>query len=69
MTVCKKCKDAHDRYASGQGFRDFTCAICGKTDVWHNTDVPKICYNCSKRLNICQRCGASLDEKEKKGLE
>lgn len=65
MTICKKCKE-YDRYiVAGQSFRDFTCALCGGKDVWHNTNVPKFCEACSKKFKICQRCGASLDEEKK----
>ena len=49
---------------AGQGFREFTCVLCGKHDVWSNTNVPKFCYSCSKKLNMCQRCGADLGEEE-----
>lgn len=65
MAVCKKCRDIHDRCASGQAFREFTCAICGNVDIWHNTDTPKFCEECSRKLNICQRCGATLSDEEK----
>ena len=62
MAVCKKCKEAERGMFSGQGFRDFTCQLCGKTDTWCNTNIPKFCDECSKKLNICQRCGADLGE-------
>lgn len=65
MAICKKCKEADKGMFAGQGFRDFTCALCEETDTWHNTNVPKFCSKCSEKLNMCQRCGASLDEEEK----
>ena len=66
MAICKKCKEANKGMLAGQGFRDFTCNLCGEIDTWHNTNVPKICDKCSKEHNICQRCGEPLDEKEEK---
>ena len=65
MTTCEKCKEASRGTFVGQGFTDYTCIICGKEETWHNTDVPKFCRECSDRLNICQKCGASLDEEKK----
>ena len=46
---------------SGQGFTDFTCALCGREDTWANTNTPKFCHECSKRLNLCQRCGKIME--------
>ena len=64
MSICKKCYWEQKGMLSGQGFTAFTCALCGKQDTWHNTNIPKFCHECSKRLNICQRCGVELgDEK------
>lgn len=65
MTLCIKCKMLEKTMAAGDGFREFTCALCGKHDIWHNTNIPKFCYSCSKKLNICQRCGKILDEEKK----
>lgn len=65
MAICKKCKEAERGMLSGQGFRDFECQLCGGTDTWCNTNTPKFCDKCSKKLNMCQRCGADLNgEKE-----
>ena len=62
MAECKKCKWEEKHMMAGQGFRGFTCAICGRADVWPNTNIPKICHVCSEKFNICQRCGGSLEE-------
>lgn len=62
MAICKKCQDAEKGMFSGQGFMDFRCALCDKTDTWCNTNTPKFCHECSKRLNMCQRCGGKLEE-------
>ena len=61
MAICKKCKWESKGMLCGQGFTDFTCKLCGKTDTWHNTDTPNFCEDCSKKLNICQRCGDELE--------
>ena len=66
-TICKKCLFEEKGMFAGQAFTDFVCELCGKTDTWGNTNTPRFCYSCSKKLNICQRCGAPLkDEKEEK---
>lgn len=62
MAICKKCEWEEKGMLSGQAFRDFTCQLCGRTDTWHNTNIPKFCHECSKRLNMCQRCGGELNE-------
>lgn len=62
MAICKKCERKEKGMFAGQGFRDFTCQLCGKTDTWHNTNVPKFCSECSRKLDMCQRCGGSLEE-------
>ena len=64
MAICKKCKWEEKGMLSGQGFTDFTCQLCGKTDTWHNTNVPKFCHECSKKLDMCQRCGGSINEEK-----
>lgn len=61
MSECKRCEEKEKGMMAGQGFREFTCQLCGKTDVWHNTNTPRFCSECSKRLNMCQRCGNPLD--------
>ena len=64
MAICKKCYWEEKGMLSGQGFTDFVCQICDKTDTWANTNVPRFCHECSKKLNICQRCGGKLNEEE-----
>lgn len=57
MGICKKCKMEEKGVMSGQGFREFTCEKCGKKEIWHNTNTPKLCSTCSTIHNMCQRCG------------
>ena len=65
MAICTKCYWKEKGQLSGQGFTTFTCALCGKEEEHHNTNVPKFCHECSKRLNMCQRCGEELTEEDK----
>ena len=67
MAICKKCEDEEKYAMAGQGFRDFICALCGRTDTWCNTNVPKFCSRCSEKLDMCQRCGGTLEEQEEIG--
>lgn len=62
MAICEKCYWEEKGMLSGQGFTEFTCAICDKKEMWHNTNVPKFCSECSEKLGICQRCGADLGD-------
>lgn len=64
MAICKKCYWEEKGMFSGQGFTDFTCALCGREDTWANTNTPKFCHECSKRLNLCQRCGKIMEEED-----
>lgn len=64
MAICKKCLFEEKGMLSGQGFTDFKCALCDRIDTWHNTNTPKFCHECSVKLNMCQRCGAPLNEEE-----
>lgn len=64
MAVCEKCKFEEKGIMSGQGFTEFVCALCGKKDVWHNTNTPRFCHECSVKLNMCQRCGDKLEKKK-----
>ena len=64
MVICKKCKDKERGMLAGQGFRTFTCQLCGQEDEWPNTNVPKFCHECSVKLDMCQRCGGSLNEEK-----
>lgn len=66
MAICKICYWKEKGVLSGQGFTDFTCALCGREDVWANTNVPKFCSECSQKLNMCQRCGGELTEEDKR---
>ena len=64
MAICKKCREEERGMMAGQGFRDFTCQLCGKTDTWCNTNTPKFCSECSEKLDMCQRCGGPVNETE-----
>lgn len=56
---CMKCR--MDKGFAGQGFTKFTCEKCGKEDWHHNTNTPRFCNECSKKYNICERCGSKLN--------
>ena len=58
MKLCDNCKKKCS--ICGQMFREYTCNICKKTLMWHNTNVPKVCISCSTKHNVCQRCRIKL---------
>ena len=63
MNLCKKCiAENVEGAACGQGFREWTCAKCGKEMIHHNTHVPKVCHGCSLKYNLCEECGASIED-------
>lgn len=62
MSICRRCYWEEKGYLSGQGFTDFTCELCGKQDTWANTNTPRFCHECSKSLDMCQRCGNTLKD-------
>ena len=57
---CPECRVKSGGYVSGQAFTEFTCAKCGEKYVWHNTKVPKYCWNCSIEHKICIDCGKDI---------
>ena len=59
---CKQCDFNSQHCAAGQGFTPYKCEICGKECIWHNTHTPKVCPECSTKLEICEYCMKSLKE-------
>ena len=56
--ICDNC--LMDKGLAGQGFTKYVCEICGQEGFWHNTNTPKICPDCSRRLCVCEKCGKDL---------
>ena len=48
---------------AGQAFTRYTCEECGKEDRHHNTNVPKVCMDCAKKMDLCHQCGAEIEMK------
>lgn len=46
----------HDKEISGQAFTKYSCWYCGKVQLNPSTAVPRLCIDCSDRLNACQKC-------------
>ena len=51
---------------AGQAFTEYTCAVCGKEGRHPNTNVPKICIDCSKKHKLCVECGADIALRNKR---
>ncbi|MFA5407003.1 MAG: hypothetical protein WC307_06625 [Candidatus Nanoarchaeia archaeon] len=56
--LCADCKEKY--FAAGQAFTYYKCDNCGKKDLWHNTNVPKICANCAEKYKRCIKCGEKM---------
>lgn len=55
--LCKDCQlEKLQGTISGQGFTSWICQECGQQFIHHNTNVPKVCKNCSDKLHICEQC-------------
>ena len=48
---------------AGQAFTEYKCQLCDKESMYHNTNTPKYCEECSKDNNMCVRCGSELYER------
>ena len=52
--------EGHGMIIAGQAFTDYRCNICGRKDMWSNTEVPEICDKCAEDTNRCGYCGELL---------
>lgn len=59
---CKLCSFENKHVMCGQGFTSYICEKCGKEYTHHNTNTPKVCPECSEKLNICQQCSQPLGD-------
>ena len=50
------------------GFNRKNCGICNNEMVFYSSNVSKYCIICSDAYNICIKCGADLDLKERRSL-
>lgn len=56
---CNKCKNTMIFW--GEAFTWYFCENCWKSEMYHMTCVPKLCEECSIKLNKCERCLNKLD--------
>lgn len=54
---------------AGNAFRNYSCGICTKAGMWHNTATPKLCNVCAKEHDLCVMCGASMNEKRRNKIK
>lgn len=54
----------HSTTLAGDALSEFHCLLCGEEKVHSNTDIPKICVECSKKTGRCQECGKLLKKEE-----
>ena len=50
-----------DSGLAGQAFTKWTCGLCGKEDMHHNTNTPKLCMECSQAFDLCAMCGGDIE--------
>lgn len=55
---CKECSEKV-RFC-WEAFTNYICKNCNKSFSYPNTCIPKLCENCSKLLNTCERCLENL---------
>lgn len=48
-----------------QAFTRYICRICGLECSHPNGDTPAICEPCSKKNEVCRKCGAPLSSEKK----
>jgi hypothetical protein len=58
---CKYCFYFRRGGMAGQAFTEWNCAVCGGEQMHPNTACPKVCKDCSKKLELCTQCGADLE--------
>ena len=46
---------------AGQAFTAYTCKGCDAEQMHSNTAVPKLCTECSTKLDACRRCGGQRE--------
>lgn len=59
MQLCQKCF-ANPQLA-GMSMTPYICKLCGRTKLSGSTIIPKYCFDCGKKLDVCCRCGNSMD--------
>lgn len=58
--LCKRCVDVMRDSFAGQAITFSDCFECGEKMYFPNTDVHLYCETCSKKLNVCRRCGTEM---------
>lgn len=51
-----------------QGFHEVKCCFCEKILKFGSSDISNVCSECSDKYNICVKCKADLDLKERRSL-
>ena len=57
---CRSCYYLQGGVLAGQAFTGWECKNCSKAAMHPNTNVPKICKECSDRHKLCTACGGKL---------
>jgi len=51
------CTTNHSLEGGGDALTKWECKLCGYTDINPDTNIPEICYDCSKKTDRCYKCG------------
>ena len=67
----RKCAFCYNFRSGGitlQGFQDYKCKGCNVDKTHTNSDIPRFCSECSLTYDVCIRCGADINLKDRKVL-
>lgn len=65
LASCKCLVCYYSETLAGQGFTQYTCRVCNKEELHHNTNTPELCLKCAQEKNLCRDCCAYLDGKQR----
>ena len=51
------CTTNHSIEVGGDAITEWSCKLCGTNAINFDTNVPKLCINCSRVTNRCNQCG------------
>lgn len=66
---CRACFYLDAGRLSGRAFTTYVCAGCHQEDRYPNTGVPVLCASCAETYELCRRCCADVEYRDREGTE